>query len=182
AEDLSDGTSRQTFSVNHSVNSQIAPELVSAREASPIVTQTIQPVIDVALSINPRETRSLQLELNPIELGRVKVEITRDAEGRVSASLVVEQTETAQTLTQNLGHLRESLERAGVVVEQLTVTTAQSLQSQTSQQFGQQFGQQSSQQNASPNHYSDADSLRSDQTGGEEISPASDNKLLSMRA
>lgn len=166
---------------------QIAPPLVtSAPQAEkftkaavqPLVQQTVEPVLELAKNASPDETRMLRFTLNPAEMGRVEVEVTRDANGRVSASLTAEQADTAQALTHGIGQLRESLERAGLVVEQLQVTTQ--TQSQTAQQFGQQTGQQPSQQHAP--HNLKADSLPPDPLIADGTTPASENKLLSLHA
>ena len=110
----------------------------------------------------------------------MEVEVTRDVDGRVSVSLTVEQADTAQTLTHGIGQLRESLERAGLVVEQLQITTQ--AQSQTAQQFGQQADQQTGQQQASQPYRPNADSLPTDQMIADGTTPVSENKLLSLHA
>jgi hypothetical protein len=161
-------------------------DALTTREAPPLVKQTIPPVLELAQRLEAPATRSLRLQLNPVELGRVDVEITRNAEGHVSAVLKAEQTETAQTLTHSLGHLRESLERAGLVVERLDVSLSPPLPAQTSphsgQSFGPPFGQQPQQQPASPNHFTNADSLPDDLSGADGTAPTADHKLLSMLA
>ena len=152
-----------------------APPLPS----SPIA-QTMQPVLELAQRVPPQEARTLHFSLNPAELGRVDIEVTRDAQGRVSASLTVEQADTAQSLTHGIGQLRESLERAGMVVEHLQVTTQ--LQPQTNQQFNQQAGQQADQQQASSSYDPNADSLPTDSMLTEGPTSSSGNKLLSLHA
>ena len=164
-------------SLNAAVN--VANTTPAPAPASPIA-QTIQPVLELAQAVPPNETHTLRFSLNPVELGRVEVEVTRDVDGRVSASLTVEQADTAQTLTHGIGQLRESLERAGLVVEQLQITTQ--AQSQTAQQFGQQADQQTGQQQASQPYRPNADSLPTDQMIADGTIPVSENKLLSLHA
>lgn len=142
------------------------------------VEQTLRPLIEAAQHTTAGSKTSLRLSLNPVELGQIEVQITRTADGHVSASLTAEQAETAQTLTQNIGHLREHLERAGIVVDQLNVTTATPLQAQTAQHFNQQSGQQ---QNAS-DHYQGTNLFPADPSGADDTAQASDDKLLSVHA
>jgi flagellar hook-length control protein FliK len=180
-----DDASAETRTTLPTTTSPAAQPLLSSQplgEAPPLVKQTIPPVVELAQRLDAPATRSLRLQLNPVELGRVDVEITRDAEGHVSAVLKVEQTETAQTLTHSLGHLRESLERAGLVVERLDVTLSPPLPAQTAPHSGQQFGQQPQQQPASPNHFTNADSLPDDLSGADGTASTADHKLLSMLA
>ncbi len=169
-------------SVHQAVSASTFAAVTTGSEAEPLVKQTIPPVLELAQRLDAPATRSLRLQLNPAELGRVEVEVTRDAEGQISAVLKVEQAETARTLTHSLGQLRESLERAGVVVEQLHVTHTPPLQAQTSQQFGQQFGQQSQPQHTPPTHFTNADSLPAESSSTEGTASAADQKLLSMLA
>ncbi len=173
-------TTAQTTPGSPSVNAPPPPVNVAQTTPSPFITQTIQPVLELAQAVHPNETRTLRFSLNPAELGRVEVEVTRDVNGRVSASLTVEQAATAQALTHGIGQLRESLERAGLVVEQLQVTTQ--LQSQTAQQFGQPAGQEAGQQHGSQPRGPNADSLPTDQMIADGTTPVSENKLLSLHA
>ncbi len=147
---------------------------------APLISQAFQPVLELAQSVHPHETRTLRFSLNPAELGRVDVEVTRNADGHISASLTVEQADTAQALTQGIGQLRESLERAGLIVEQLQIATQ--LQPQTAQQFGQQTGQQADQPPTSNPYDPNADSSLTDPTVGDGPIPGSENKLLSLHA
>jgi hypothetical protein len=154
-------------------NQPLQPRAVNADNPQPIVNQTLEPLLEFAPGVQPRETRSLRLSLHPAELGRVDVEVARDAEGRVSAALTVEQADTAQALSQGIGQLREALERAGVVVERLHVGTSPQFQSNAHPQSGQQ--QHSHQTHASGTEYA---SLEPAVT--EEAAP--ENRLLSLRA
>jgi hypothetical protein len=165
-----------------SVNSLSRAEAPAGNETPPLVRQTSAPIIELAQGLEAPASRALRLQLNPIELGRVEVEVKRDAEGQISAVLKVEQTATAQTLTHSLGQLRESLERAGLVVEQLDVTLTPPLASSTSQPFGQQFGQQPAPQHSSPTHFTNASALAAEAANAEASASAAEQKLLSLHA
>lgn len=71
--------------------------------------------------------RSVRLRLHPEEMGEVNVQVTRDAQGRVSAHLFAERATTGEALSQSLNHLRQELERAGVVVDKLDIRTESNL-------------------------------------------------------
>lgn len=159
------------------VSNAAPPQTFTAAVVQPLVQQTVEPLLTLAHNVKPNEAQTLRFSLNPAELGRVEVEVMRDAEGHISAALTVEQSDTAQALTQGIRQLRESLEHAGLVVDQLQVTVQ--MQSQNAQQFGQQ---QPSQQQASSPANPKADSLPADILSADETTPASENKLLSLHA
>jgi hypothetical protein len=154
-------------------NQPLQPRAVNADNPQPIVNQTMEPLLEFAQDVQPRETRSLRLSLHPAELGRVEVEVARDAEGRVSAALTVEQADTAQALSQGIGQLRDALERAGVVVERLHVSTSPQFQSNAHPQSGQQ-------QHSHQTHTPGTEYTSLEPAVTEEAAP--ENRLLSMRA
>ena len=94
--------------------------------AHPIIGQTINPIVALAEGVARREARTLRIRLNPEELGHLDVQITRDAQGRLSAHLSAELEATRQTLANSIGQLREALERAGITIDHLNVNTGSS--------------------------------------------------------
>lgn len=164
---------------NQPLNSPVNADVGTPTQQA-VIQQTTQPLVEFAHSVPHRETQTLRLSLNPVELGRVNIEVTRDGEGRVHASFTVEQADTAQALTHNIGHLRESLERAGLTVEQLQVTSQS--QPQTSSQLG-QSGQQPGQHQPAPQpHMTHGNTPLTDSSVSGNPTSATDNKLLSMHA
>ncbi|HEX4949619.1 MAG TPA: flagellar hook-length control protein FliK [Blastocatellia bacterium] len=157
------------------------PLRASAETPTP-VAQTMESVLTLAQSVPLSATRTLRLSLHPVELGHVAVEVTRADDGRISATLTVEQAETAQTLSHGIGQLRESLERAGVTVEQLHVTTTPSFQPQTTQHFGQQAGHNTNQPDTATTAFTNANAASADSTGAEDSTPVTAHKLLSVHA
>ncbi len=151
-----------------------APAASEGRNAPPpIIHQTLDPLLALAQQTSPRETRSLRFQLHPEELGRVDVEVTRDAAGRVSASLNADGVEAANTLTNGIGHLRAALEKAGVNVEHLDVYATP--QFQHNNQSNQQ--QQSPTPRAAPTNHFGAEQI------SEELSTTvEEEKLLNLRA
>ncbi|MEJ7708488.1 MAG: flagellar hook-length control protein FliK [Pyrinomonadaceae bacterium] len=58
--------------------------------ASSVARQIAEPLIEVFEKLSRRESGTLRLQLHPDDLGRVDVQITRDATGRLSAQLSAE--------------------------------------------------------------------------------------------
>lgn len=86
-----------------------------------IAHQVISPMIDAARQMSARETRKLRLEIRPEEFGHLDLEITRGADGRVSASLTADSSAARQALSDGINHLRESLQQSGLNVDRLEV-------------------------------------------------------------
>jgi len=59
---------------------------------------------------------NVTLHLQPGDLGAVQVRITRAPDGSASVALSVEKPETLAALQQDLGHLHQALDRAGLQV------------------------------------------------------------------
>jgi flagellar hook-length control protein FliK len=92
-----------------------------------VVAQAVNRIAGAAESVARRETQTLRFELRPEHLGRVEVELTRGDEGGLRARLTAERGEAGHALQEGISQLRESLERAGVAVERLEVSTRPSL-------------------------------------------------------
>ncbi len=163
------------ITANPLANAPTASNNHQPNEAQTIATQTIDPIIELAQTTPHRETRSLRISLNPEELGKIEVEVTRDAEGRLSAAFSAERIEAASSLTHSLGHLREMLEQAGLRVEHLEVTVTPQFQNSTGGQPGHQ--QQSQAQSSAP-----ADFLPLSQTSENNPDSTEEEKLLNLRA
>lgn len=141
----------------------------------PVVHQTIDPLLDLAQQTAHRETRSMRFNLHPEELGRVEVEVTRDAQGRVSASLNAERIDAADSLTQGISHLRDALENAGIKVDHLDVYATPQFQNN-----GQ--GQTAQQQSSHTPRALPAEQLLADQVSEEGPITREEEKLLNLRA
>ncbi len=96
---------------------------VTIRSAGHVAEQLAEPIIAASDYIAPGVLRNLRLKLRPAELGQVEIELTRDAAGRLDARLTVRHEETSRVLGDELGRLREALERAGLQVGRLDVST-----------------------------------------------------------
>jgi hypothetical protein len=96
---------------------------VTIRSAGHVAEQLAEPLIVASEYLVPSVPRSFRLKLRPAELGQVEVELRRDAAGRLDARLTVSHEETSRVLGDELGQLREALERAGLQVGRLDVST-----------------------------------------------------------
>jgi hypothetical protein len=111
-----------TFTPGHATLKRTGDEHAPAAEAPPVAAQTIDPIILAAESLARRESRTIRINLHPQELGQIEVHLTRDAAGRVSARLSAERETTRHILADSIGNLRDTMERAGLVVDQLDVS------------------------------------------------------------
>ncbi|MDX2029416.1 MAG: flagellar hook-length control protein FliK [Blastocatellia bacterium] len=96
---------------------------VETSDPSHIAAQLAEPVLSAGEGLSVGESHTLRLKLRPGEWGEVDVEISRDEAGRVNAHLTVENETAGRVLSDDLGQLRESLERAGLPVGELDVST-----------------------------------------------------------
>jgi flagellar hook-length control protein FliK len=99
----------------------LAREVAGDATTESPVTQSINHILALAETLNVRQIRSLRLSLQPDELGQVEVQLKRDARGNISAHLTAEREGVRQLLSQSLGQLRKTLERAGLSVDRLQV-------------------------------------------------------------
>jgi hypothetical protein len=91
-----------------------APATPAAAHAAP-AAQIAQAAAGVRLSATGQG--DVTLHLQPGDLGAVQVHIARANDGTASVTLSVEKPETLATLQQDLAHLHQALDRAGVQVD-----------------------------------------------------------------
>lgn len=171
-EDNNSAQATTSLQANSVANSATPATSASSSPAQSIANQTIHPIIELAQQTPHRETRSLRFNLHPEELGRVEVEVTRDAAGRVSASLNADHLDAANALTHSIGHLREALEKAGVKVDHLEVFTTSQFQQNPNGQTNEQHAQRATQSGA----------LLLDQVTEDGTATVEEEKLLNLRA
>jgi hypothetical protein len=99
-----------------------------AKNSLDTVQETVAPQVanqlaELAANTQPRQQRSVRLRLRPEELGQVDIQLSRDSAGKVSAQVVVERDSARAALSQSLPQLRETLERAGLQVDRLNVSS-----------------------------------------------------------
>lgn len=114
-----------TPTLNISGNS-FSVQLANSKANTPaalISSQLSQQMIEIAETTTQHKTKSVRISLRPEELGQVDVQLSRDAAGKVSAQMLVERESTRVALSQSLQQLRETLERAGITVDRLQVSS-----------------------------------------------------------
>jgi len=89
-----------------------------------LAPQIIDPMIEMARSLSPQQTRSLRIQLQPDKFGQIELKITRDVSGRLSAHLMTQSTVTRHALTEGISSLRDALEQCGLMVDRLDVSLA----------------------------------------------------------
>lgn len=126
--------------------------------ADPVRNQFAQRVVEAVRSAVSGQ-RSFRVRLQPPELGVLQVEISRE-DGLLIARLEVQTTAARQALTDNLAHLKASLQRHGVSLDRVEIQLDQTRREETSGQshHGQSQYQQSDQQyqhpRDTPDHHS----------------------------
>ncbi len=80
--------------------------------ANPPANQIAQAV--ASLHVGADGTSHTTIKLDPAELGQVQIRISRAQDGTSSVSVAVERADTLATLQNDLGHLHQALDRAGV--------------------------------------------------------------------
>jgi hypothetical protein len=83
----------------------------STSAATP-ATQLAQAV--ASLHVGADGTSHTTIKLDPAELGQLQIRISRAQDGTSSVSVAVERPDTLATLQNDLGHLHQALDRAGV--------------------------------------------------------------------
>jgi flagellar hook-length control protein FliK len=114
----------------HSSNAASTPSIVNETSAPTVdfdvarkITEQVVELMGETISegITAREPRSIRVRLRPEELGDVQINLTTDQQGRLNASINAERDITRQALASGLEHLRESLEQAGIHIENLEI-------------------------------------------------------------
>ncbi len=105
-----------------------APERARASEE---VTEQVTVKLDQMFESG--ETR-LELQLEPLELGRLTIELTQNADGTVSILLNAENADTRGLLERHIHNLQEALTERGQQNVQITVERGEEAQRQDNQQ------------------------------------------------
>ena len=114
-----DGTSRLAAMTSGTVESSIIMRkdngellVVSQKE----VVSQVQQMVEQVISEN-REQNEYSLMLNPEELGRITVKLTKAADGAVSVTIVAENARTQRILEQNSELMQSNLRNNGLNLE-----------------------------------------------------------------
>ncbi len=123
-----------------------APE--RTEQSVPVNQQVVE---KLSTMVETGET-SVQIQLEPVELGKMTIELTRSSDGTLTVLLDAENAQTRSLLEKHMGSLQEALADRGQNVVQITVEHNEESQRQENQQHndfrdGQnQNGQQQEQQ------------------------------------
>lgn len=88
---------------------------VSVKPAE-VISQTQTRIIDTAKQMTEDETE-YSMVLNPEELGRITVKLTKNADGAVSVTIAAENSRTQQLLEQHSSIMQDNLRNSGVRLE-----------------------------------------------------------------
>lgn len=92
------------------------------RSDAAVLSQIDGRLIQLANSLRSHGDRNvLKMRLHPAELGSVEITVVRHRSGSVTATIAAEREYTSSTLSENVGQLRDSLEKAGLLVEKIEV-------------------------------------------------------------
>lgn len=134
------------------VNTEFTTENVSeVRSYASIDTRdVIEQVVTAARTQITDSVRSIELELNPHNLGKMIMQVT-EREGELTARLVAENQSVKEALESQLANLRDRLNEQGVKVTsvEVAVATHEFEQNLEEGQMNQTFDQQSGQDNGS---------------------------------
>jgi flagellar hook-length control protein FliK len=157
--------------------SSVSPQPGSAfqiPQANTILKQTLSPIVLAAQNLAPRETRNINLRLQPADFGQVDIRLSRSADGQLHARFSADNDIARAALNSGMNDLKQLLQGAGLSVERLEVSSGQS--TLTSSGGGSNHNRSDRPANA---YGAPADST-TDQPGTP--SRAIDNRLLSVRA
>lgn len=146
---------------------------------STTLTRSIQQmeaeILQLASAANLRnEGRSLKIRLNSMDLGSVEITLVRHESGSMSAHLVTDSESSRQSLNENLAQLRNSLENAGLQLQELDI----SCRSFSSARQGDSQGRDGD-QTGTPQFHSAA---TQNADGISEANGEGDTRLLNLRA
>ena len=106
----------------------------------------------------------VQIQLEPVELGKLTIELTRSEDGTLSVLLDAEKAQTRSLLEKHMGTLQEALTDRGQKVAQITVERGEESQRQDNQQrddfYDGRNGQQQQEQQRRDNRRDSADFLQ----------------------
>ncbi len=92
------------------------------------------------INVRPNGVSSMQIQLDPPNLGKVKMKVNVH-DNIVKAILVAETKEVRGAIESNIDHLKNSLHNQGLKVDQIIVTTSEGGFSARNEELAQSFGQ-----------------------------------------
>lgn len=123
---------------------------------SEIVKQVADKIIERAADLK-EGTEEYSVTLNPEDLGRITVKMTKTADGAVSVSIAAENSRTLRIIEENGAHIQDSLKQNGVQLESWQ-TVSESKQDAHAQDY----------QGSSKNPYRESENNRQEQNPDDE--------------
>ena len=146
------------------------------RPDAAVLSQIDVRLIQLANSLRSNGDRNvLKMRLHPAELGSVEITVVRHRSGSVTATISTEREHTSSTLNENIGQLRDSLEKAGLLVEKVEVD----LRPSSSSTMGQGGNSEASSGGRTEAHQP---VVIDDHHGISDIKDESEDRLVSLRA
>lgn len=107
---------------------QVAQEITNVETAEPLpqtvnTQDVIDQIVDSARVILTEDKTSMELQLNPQNLGKIILKVT-EQEGAVTAKIMTQNAVVKEALEAQTVELRQNLEQAGVKVDAVEVTVA----------------------------------------------------------
>jgi hypothetical protein len=95
-------------------------------QTNAILKQTLSPIVLAAQSLAPRETRSINLRLQPADFGQVDITLSRSANGQLHARFSADNDIARAALNSGMTDLKQLLQGAGLSIDRLEVSSGQS--------------------------------------------------------
>jgi flagellar hook-length control protein FliK len=143
-------------------------------QADAILKQTLTPIVLAAESLAPRETRNINLRLQPADFGQVDIRLSRSANGQLQAHFSADNDIARAALNSGMNDLKQLLQGAGLSIERLEVSSGQSTLTSSGR------GSNHNQSDRPANAYGSPADTTTDHPGAP--SRVIDNRLLSVRA
>ena len=109
---------------------KVAEAPARAEQSEPVEQQVTTKLADL---LENGETK-VQIQLEPVELGKLTIELTRSEDGTLSVLLDAEKAQTRGLLEKHMGTLQEALTERGQKVAQITVERGEEAQRHDNQQ------------------------------------------------
>lgn len=146
------------------------------RSDAAVLSQIDGRLIQLANSLRSNGDRNvLKMRLHPAELGSVEITVVRHRSGSVTTSIAAEREHTSSTLSENVSQLRDSLEKAGLLVEKIEVD----LRPSSSSTMGQGEKHEASSGGRAEAHQP---VVIDDHDGISDVKDVSQDRLVSLRA
>ncbi len=134
-----------TSNIRQEVQSQITGNTNSASK------EVLAQINEKLTSFNFRPGAKLTMQLNPEELGTVEIKLTNTLDG-IKAEMTASSDDAGNMLNKHIDELKDTLQKYGVRLDKVAVSTTPPQQSGTQQDYTEQDGSQKQQQEPKQQH------------------------------